>query len=328
MINTVKKNVIAACLLGVSALPFSALSDEFPIKTVSIVVPYNAGGGVDTVARILADNLRESLGRDVIVENKPGGSGMIGANYVAKSNPDGYTLLLGSAGETAINEFVYQDKMQYSPTNDLTPITLVSRIPNVLVISPRVPVTSLDEFIDYAKANPDKLTYASSGIGNPQHLNGEFLNSLVGINMTHIPYQGSSRQMVDVASGDVDLTFVSFTSARGFIEDGKVRAIGVTSGKRAEFDESIPALSEHPMLSDYELENWFGLFAPTGTPDSIIHKINEAVVNSLGSSDLSSRLKNMGGESAPMSVDDFRSFLASERIRFSSIIESANFSID
>ena len=170
-------SVAALALLACTTAP--ALAQDYPAKTITIVVPFAAGGGVDAIARLLADKLRVSLGQPVVVDNKPGASGMLGANAVAKARGDGYTLLLGSAGETSINPLVYKGRMQYQPEKDLAPITLVTRVPNVLVASPNLPVKSVEELVAYGKKNPGKLSYATSGVGNPQHLNGELLGGIV-----------------------------------------------------------------------------------------------------------------------------------------------------
>lgn len=301
-----------------------AFAQEFPNKTITIVVPFSAGGGVDTIARLLAEKLRGTLKQNVIVDNKAGGSGMIGANAVVKATPDGYTLLLGSAGETAINAFVYKNKMQYNPAKDLAPITLVTRIPNVLVASPTLPVKNIEELVAYGKKNPGKLAYSTSGVGNPQHLNGELLEELAGIHMVHIPYKGASGQLVDVVSGNVDMTFVSFTAAKAFIKDGKVKAIAVTSAKRTSFAPEIPAIAEYKPLAKYQLENWFGLFAPAGTPDAVLQKLNAAVTHAIKDPDLAKRLQDQGGEPAPMSTQQFRDFIKTESVQFQRIVETAN----
>lgn len=301
-----------------------AFAQEFPNKTITIVVPFSAGGGVDTIARLLAEKLRGTLKQNVIVDNKAGGSGMIGANAVVKATPDGYTLLLGSAGETAINAFVYKNKMQYNPAKDLAPITLVTRIPNVLVASPTLPVKNIEELVAYGKKNPGKLAYSTSGVGNPQHLNGELLEELAGIHMVHIPYKGASGQLVDVVSGNVDMTFVSFTAAKAFIKDGKVKAIAVTSAKRTSFAPEIPAIAEYKPLAKYQLENWFGLFAPAGTPDAVLQKLNAAVTQAIKDPDLAKRLQDQGGEPAPMSTQQFRDFIKTESVQFQRIVETAN----
>jgi tripartite-type tricarboxylate transporter receptor subunit TctC len=305
------------------ACSLPGLAQDFPNKTITIVVPFSAGGGVDTIARLLAEKLRVSLKQNIIVDNKAGGSGMIGALAVVKAAPDGHTLLLGSAGETAINPFVYKGRMQYNPSKDLAPITLVTRIPNVLLVSPTLPVKNTEELIAYAKKNPGKLTYSTSGVGNPQHLNGELLEELAGVHMVHIPYKGAAGQLIDVTSGNVDMTFVSYTAAKGFIQNGKVKAIAVTSAKRTSFAPDIPALAEYKPLAKYQLENWFGLFAPAGTPDDIQQKLNAAVTQALKDPELAKKLRDQGGEPAPMTTTQFREFIKTESIQFGRIVDVA-----
>jgi len=309
-------------------IPFCATAQDYPNKTITIVVPFSAGGGVDTIARLLAEKLRESLKQTVIIDNKAGGSGMIGALAVVKAPPDGHTLLLGSAGETAINPFVYKARMQYAPAKDLAPITLVTRVPNVLLVSPTLPVKTVEELVAHAKKNPGKLSYSSSGVGNPQHLNGELLEELAGIHMVHIPYKGASGQLIDVTSGTVDMTFVSYTAAKGFIQSGKVKAIAVTSVKRASFAPDIPAIAEYKPLSKYQLENWFGLFAPAGTPEVIQQKLNAAVTQALRDPELMKKLRDQGGEPAPMSIPQFRDFIKAESVQFERIVNSAKITAD
>lgn len=311
--------LLAACL----ASPVARSQPGYPARPITIVVPFSAGGGVDTMARLLAEKLRGALNANVIVDNKAGGSGMIGAAAVAKAQPDGYTLLMGSAGETAINPFVYKGRMQYDPARDLAPISLVTRVPNVLVVSPKLPVKNIAELVALAKKAPGKLTYSTSGVGNPQHLNGELLNQLAGIRMLHVPYKGASGQLIDVTTGQVDMTFVSYTAAQGFIQSGKVRAIGVTSATRASFAPDLPAIAEYPPLAAYKLENWFGLWAPAATPPEIQQKLNAAVTQALKDPALAAKLRDQGGEPAPMSQAQFREFIQAESARFGGIVESA-----
>lgn len=318
-----RRHLILSSLLAAFGAAPAAMAQDFPSKTITIVVPFSAGGGVDTVARMLAEKLRVTLKQNVIVDNKAGGSGMIGALAVVKAAPDGHTLLLGSAGETAINTYVYKSKMQYQPSKDLAPVTLVTRIPNVLVATPNFPAKNMEELVAHAKKNPGRVTYSSSGVGNPQHLNGELLEELAGIHMVHIPYKGASGQLIDVISGNVDFTFVSYTAARGFIKEGKVKALAVTSAKRAAFDNSIPAIAEYKPLAKYQLENWFGMFAPAGTPETVLQKINAAVTQALKDPDLAKRLQDQGGEPAPMSVQQFREFIQNESKQFQRIVETA-----
>lgn len=314
---------LALAMTAATLLPWFATAQDLSAKPVTIVVPFAPGGGVDVMARLLAEKLRTSLNTAVVVDNKAGGSGMIGAQVVVKAAPDGHTLLLGSAGETAINAFVYNNRMAYTPSKDLAPITLVTRVPNVLVVSPKLPVSNTEELIAYARKNPGKLSYSTSGVGNPQHLNGELLEELAGVFMVHIPYRGAAAQLVDVTSGLVDMTFVSYTAAKPFIQGGKVKAIAVTSARRTSFAPDVPALAEYKPLARYQLENYFGLFAPAGTPEPIVQKINAAVTAALKDPDLAARLRDQGGEPAPMSPQQFRDFIKTESAQFQRIVESA-----
>jgi tripartite-type tricarboxylate transporter receptor subunit TctC len=324
-----RRALIASALAAASLVSFGVQAQgKYPARPITIVVPFTAGGGVDTMARLLAEKLHAILGANVLVDNKAGGSGMIGANFVAKAQPDGYTLLMGSAGETAINPFVYKGRMQYDPAKDLAPITLVTRVPNVLVVSPKLPVKNIEELVALAKKSPGKLTFSSSGVGNPQHLNGELLDQVAGIQMTHVPYKGASGQLIDVTTGQVDMTFVSYTAARGFIQSGKVKAIGVTSAKRASFAPDVPALAEYKPLAKYQLENWFGLWAPARTPTDIQQKLNAAVTQALNDPALAAKLREQGGEPAPMSQTKFRDFIKAESAQFGRIVESAKITAD
>ncbi|MDB5878287.1 MAG: hypothetical protein JWQ41_1701 [Variovorax sp.] len=313
----------AATYAALLAVPLASFAQDYPMRTITIVVPFSAGGGVDAIARLLAEQLRVSHKQSVVIDNRPGASGMLGAGYVAKANPDGYTLLLGSAGETAINPFVYKGRMQYAPEKDLAPITLVTRVPNVLVANPALPVNNVEELIAYAKKNPGKLSYATSGVGNPQHLNGELFSSLAGVQLNHIPYKGSAGQLVDVAGGNVDLSFVSMAGAAPFIKGGRLKALAVTSAKRASFAPDIPTIAEYKPMTTYNLDNWFGLFAPAKTPADVQQKLNAAVTQALKDPMLAKKLTDQGGEPAPMTIDQFRTFIKSESVQYGRIVEAA-----
>lgn len=313
----------AAAVTALLALPVASFAQDYPARPITIVVPFSAAGGVDAMARLLAEQLRVSLKQSVVVDNKPGASGMLGAAYVAKATPDGYTLLLGSAGETAINPLVYKGRMQYAPEKDLAPITLVTRVPNVLVANPALPVKNVEELIAYAKKNPGKLSYATSGVGNPQHLNGELFASMAGIQLNHIPYKGSAGQLVDVAGGNVDLSFVSMAGAAPFLKGGRLKALAVTSAKRASFAPDIPTIAEFKPMAAYNMDNWFGLFAPAKTPADVQQKLNAAVTQALQDPALAKKLMDQGGEPAPMTIDQFRAFIKTESVQYGRIVETA-----
>jgi tripartite-type tricarboxylate transporter receptor subunit TctC len=323
--SAARRALCAAVAAIACTAPVGAMAQDaaFPTKTITIVVPFSAGGGVDVMARLLAEKLRASLGQQVIVDNKPGASGMLGALAVVRATADGHTLLLGSAGETAINPFIYKTKMQYAPEKDLAPITPIVRVPNVLVARKDAPFKTVDELVAFAKKNPGKLSYATSGVGNPQHLNGELLEEMAGVHMVHVPYRGASGQLLDVAGGSVDLTFVSMAAAGPFIKDGRVKALAVTGPKRAPFAPDLPAIAESKAAPKYVLENWFGLFAPAATPAPVVAKINAAVVAALQDPDLAKRMADQGGVAAPMSPAQFRDFIKGESAQYARVVEYA-----
>lgn len=214
--------------------------------------------------------------------------------------------------------------MQYQPEKDLAPIALIARVPNVLVANPKLPVASVEQLVAYGRAHPDKLTYATSGVGNPQHLNGELLQSLAGIKMVHVPYKGAAAQLVDVAAGSVDLTFVSLAGALPFIKSGKVKPLAVTSAKRASFAPDIPALAEYAPLKDYALENWFGVFVPAGTSPQVQQKLAAAIDGALKDEKFVASIRELGGEVQPMSQDAFRAFIKAQTAVFAKVVADGN----
>ncbi|MGW9064506.1 Bug family tripartite tricarboxylate transporter substrate binding protein [Achromobacter animicus] len=318
------RTLAAAAALALAASTPLQAADLPANRPITLIVPFAAGGGVDGMGRLLAERLRSELPQGVVVENKPGASGMLGATAVVRSAPDGATLLLGSAGETAINPLVFKSKMQYQPEKDLAPVALIARVPNVLVANPKLPVANVEQLVAYGRAHPDKLTYATSGVGNPQHLNGELLQSLAGIKMVHVPYKGAAAQLVDVAAGSVDLTFVSLAGALPFIKSGKVKPLAVTSAKRASFAPDIPALVEYAPLKDYALENWFGVFVPASTPPEVQQKLAAAIDRSLKDEKFVASIRELGGEVQPMSQDEFRAFIKAQTAVFAKVVADGN----
>jgi len=321
----------ALCLAALAAtLPVTVHAQDaaYPTKPLTIIVPFSAGGGVDVMARLLAEKLRIALGQTVNVENKAGGSGMIGTVAAVRAPADGYTLLMATAGEAAINPHVHKGKMQYVPEKDLAPITLVVKVPNVVVVNPKLPVKTVAELLAYAKGNPGKLSYGSSGVGNPQHLAGELLEQLSGTPLAHVPYRGASNQLTDTAGGSIDMTFVSLAGARPFMKDGRVRAIAMTSPARSPLAPELPAVAETKGLEKYALENWFGLFAPAATPPAIVQKLNGAVTQALKDPDLVKRLNELGAEPAPMASAQFKVFIQGESARFAKLVEDAKITPD
>ena len=261
------------------------------------------------------------MGQSVIVDNVPGASGMIGAQRVARADPDGYTLLLSAAGEIAVNPHL--KKMSYDPLTDLAPVSLVVRVPNVLAVGSDTPFKTLDEFIAAAKAEPGTLAYATSGIGNPQHLAGALFDKLAGVETIHTPYRGAAQQITDVVGGHVDATYASLAAILPFIKEGRARALAVTSAQRLPALPDVPALAEHPGLEGYEVVNWFGLFAPAGTPQAIIDQLNAALRSSLEKPETRARLEGLGTLPSPDTPSEFAAFVSAETTKFGQIIEQA-----
>ena len=306
---------------GLAAAAGSAFAQEtYPSRPIRVIVPHAAGGGVDILARNLGEYIRPILGQPFVVENKPGANGMIGAHLAATSTPDGYTLLMASAGEIAISPHLFR-KMAYDPLKDLQPVTLGTKVPNVLTVHPGVPAKNAAELIELARAQPGKLSYGSSGIGNLQHLNGELFNKLAGTKIVHVPYKGAAPQIADLAGGQITMGYTSVAAALSLIKAGKLRPIGVTSKERVRALPDEPSLSETPALAAYELNNWFGLFAPGGVLAAHIKVVHAAAVKALSSAELQQKLVEQGGIPSPGTPDAFRSLIVSDSSKFAQIIK-------
>ncbi len=306
-----------------------ARAEGYPDRPIRIVVGYAAGGGVDIVARLLGEPMKAAFGQTVIVENRPGASAMIASNLVAKAAPDGLTLLAAASGEVAINQHLYGSKMSYDPARELSPVALVGIVPCVIVVAAATPVHDAAELVAYARANRGKLSFSSSGVGNPQQLAGELMNHMAGLDVLHVPYRGSAPAVTDVATGAVTMSFSSLAAALPLIQDGKLRAVAVTSRERMPQIPAVPPLADGaPELKDYELLNWFGMFAPAGTPDEIVFRLNDVVNAGLRDRSIAENLERQGIVPRPMDVPAYRAFVASEREKFGAIVREANIKIE
>src|SRR5436190_18635014 len=266
-----------------------------PDRPLRILVGYPAGGGVDIVARLFGEPMKATLAQPVIVENRAGASGMVAAGAVAKSPADGLTLLMAASGEVAINQHLYKDKMSYDPLRELVPVALIGIVPCVVVVASTTPVRTAAELIAYARANRGKLSFSSSGIGNPQQLAGELMNSMAATDVLHVPYRGSAPAVTDVATGAVTMSFSSLAAALRLMQDGRLRAVAVTSRERMPQLPDVAPLAEAAVeLKGYELLNWFGLFAPAATPSAIVARLNEIVVTGLRDRAISQTLDAQG----------------------------------
>ena len=312
-------NFAAAAVLGMGGA--TAHAQEYPTQPIRIIVPFSPGGGTDLTARLIGEYLRKTFNQPVVVDNRVGASGMIGTGAVAKAAPDGYTLLMAS-GEMAINPNLFKS-MPYDTGKELTPLSIAVKVPNAMTVNMDVPAKNVQELIAYAKANPGKLSYASSGVGNAQHLTGEMFNKMAGIDTQHVPFKGASQQLADTAGKHVTYTFASIGASLPFIQSNRLRPIGVTSLTRSSALPDVPAIAEYKPMAGFELVNFFGLYAPAGTPDPVIRKLNAAIVQALKTPELNAKFRELGFEPAPTTPEQFRDFLRAESKKFARIIVEA-----
>ena len=319
---------LAAALAACAAMwpVLAPAQEQYPNREIKIIVPFPAGGGTDITGRLLGEQLRKILGQSVVIDNRAGASGMIGTQAVAKAAPDGYLLLVAS-GEMAVNPHLYKT-MAYDWERDLTPISNLVKVPNVLVVNADVPAKNIQELIAYAKENPRKLTFSSSGIGNPQQLTGELFNKLAGVQINHVPYKGAAPQIADVAGKHITMTFVSIAAALPFIDSGKVKPIAVTSLTRVSMMPEVPALAEHAPLAGFDVVNFFGFYAPANIPDPLLRKLNAAAIQGFKVPDVVSKLKGLGFEPATDSPEEFREFVKVKSRQFARIIVDANVKLE
>jgi len=303
----------------------TARAQTWPERPIRILAGYPAGGGIDLVARLFGEQMKQAFGQTVIVENRPGASAMIASNAVAKAPPDGLTLLMAASGEVAINHHLYGSRMTYDPMRELSGIALIGIVPCVIVVAATTPVKNGAELIAYARANKGKLSFSSSGIGNPQQLAGELMNHMAGTDVLHVPYRGSAPAVTDVATGAVTMSFASLAAALPLMQDGRLRAVAVTSRERMpQLPDVAPLAEAAPELKNYELLNWFGLFAPAGTPEPVVTRLNALVNASLAEKKIADTLDVQGIVARPMNAPAFRAFVVAEAEKFGAIVREAN----
>ena len=303
-----------------------AFAQAYPNHVIRLVVPFPAGGTTDILARAAAQKLTESLGQPVVVDNRPGAGGNIGADVVAKSAPDGYTLLMGTVGTHAINPSLYT-KMPYDHVKDFVPVVLVAGVPNVLVVNPSVPVNSVADLIKLAKSKPGAINFASSGSGTSIHLSGELFKTMAGVDMTHVPYKGSAPALTDLIGGQVQVMFDNLPSALPQIKGGKLRAIAVTSLKRAPVLPDVPTISESG-LPGFEASSWFGVLAPAGTPAPIVARLNSEVNKWLQSPEAREQLLAQGAVAAGGTPEQFAAHIRSETEKWAKVVKASGAKVD
>ena len=311
-------------------LPFSAVAQTsaWPTKPIRFVVPYPPGGSLDQVARALADKMKDGLGQPVLVENRPGAGGNLGADLVAKSPADGYSIVMGAVATHAINPALYP-KMPYDALKDFQPVTLVASTPNVLIVPPDSPIRSPRELIDFARKNPGRLNFGSGSNGSTGHLAGELLKQLTGTFMVHIPYAGGNPALLALMAGQTDLMFDNLANASAQIKAGKVRPLAVTTLKRSLFTPELPTMAESdPRLRGFDLDTWFGIMAPAGIPKEVLDRLHGEIVKALASPELKERLSRMGAEAGGNSPQQFAEFIQREMAKYARIVKLSGARVD
>jgi tripartite-type tricarboxylate transporter receptor subunit TctC len=309
--------ILSFCLVFLAGC-VSALAQQWPERPVHLIVPYAAGGGTDTVARVLALKLSNSLGQQFIVENRAGASGMIGAAVVAKATPDGYTLLVASPAEIALNQNLFKD-MTYDPLKDLTPVTLLAWTPLIIAANPKLPASTPQELIALAKK--EQVLFSTPGIGSSHHLTGEYINYLQHTKLVHVPYRGAAPAITDTLSGQVMLTIAGMPPVVAHLKSGGLKAIAVTSKKRSPQFPDVPAMSEIKGFEDFDFTNWFGLLAPAGTPSAILAKLQKASVDALKDEQVKSILASQAAVAVGDTPAEFHDFILAEAAKYKKIVE-------
>ncbi|HEX3062147.1 MAG TPA: tripartite tricarboxylate transporter substrate binding protein [Usitatibacter sp.] len=314
-------------LLAIALIvPLAAAAQPYPSKSIRFVVPYPAGGPLDTVARIVGERVSESVGEPVIVENKAGAGGNIGADLVAKSAPDGYTILMGAVATHAINPSLYAS-MPYDARKDFIPVTQIASTPNVLVVNPALPVHDVAEFVAYAKAHPGQLNFGSGSTGSAGHLAGELFKATAGVEMTHVPYKGAAPAMTDLIGGRIQLMFDNLASSLVQIKAGKVRALAVTTAKRTELAPDLPTIAESG-LPGFDINTWFGLFVPARTPPAIVQRLHDEFVKALETPEVRARMLALGAEPVGSTPAQFAQYVQSEAAKYAKLVKASGARVD
>jgi len=301
-------------------------STHWPKQAIRIVVTFTPGGAPDILARVLAESWQQSLGVPVLVENRPGYGGNIGADLVAKSEPDGYTLLIGTVGIHAINGVLY-DKMSFDPVKDFTPISFLASTPNVLIVNKQLGVNNLQELIELAKAKPNQLTFGSSGVGTSLHMSGELFKEMAGVQIRHIPYKGRAQSLPDLVSGRISMLFDNLSSSLPLIKAGEVQALGVTTLKRSQAAPDIPTLAEQG-LPGFEAVSWFSLMAPANLTPAVQKRLNQLTIKTLNNSEVRTRLLAGGLDPAPGSPNELSKLITQESAKWSRVVKQSGAKLD
>lgn len=327
-ISMTRRTACAGAAASLFLGPLAAFGAAYPSHPVKVVVAYTPGGANDMSARIFSQLLGERLKASFIVENRPGASGMTGTSFVAKSEADGYTLLLGAGGTMTINPGLFT-KIPYDPLKDFAPVGLVAKSPLILVVPPSLPVKNVAELIAYARSRPQGISFASPGAGTPLHLAGELFSREANIKTLHVPYKGSAPALTDLMAGRVDMMFDVLGSSMELVRSGKLRALAVSTAQRSTQLPDIPTVAEQGKgLADFDVSSWFGFFAPAGTPADVIAKLNTELKAAAASTDAREKLAPLGMEPASSTPQELRNLVQREQARWKQVIRQANIKVD
>jgi tripartite-type tricarboxylate transporter receptor subunit TctC len=320
------KKILSALVAALAfAAPAATLAQAFPSKPIRLIVTYPPGGGADLMARLVAPKMGEALGQAVVVENKPGASGQIGAGEVARAAPDGYTIML-DASSFAVNPSLYS-KLPYDPARAFQPLAVLALYPNMLVVTPSFPPKDVKELVALAKAKPGTVAFASSGNGSAQHLAGELFKQRAGVDMTHIPYKGGGPAMNDVIGGQVPVFFANVASGLAHVKGGKLRAMAVTGTKRASSLPDLPTMAEAG-IPGYEVYEWNAIFAPAGTPAPVVEKLAAAIAKAMQSPEIRERVATLGGDLAGYGPKEAEKFIREQTELWARVVKAGNIKVD
>ena len=317
----------ALSCLAATAAPAASPADTYPSRIVKMIVPFPAGGTTDIFARHIGDRLAKAFGHNFVIDNRGGAGDNIGSDAVAKADPDGYTLLVGTVGTHAINSSLYA-RMTFDPVRDFAPVAFLAGVPNIMEVNPKnVKATTVQEFIAEAKASPKKLSFASSGNGTSIHLSGEMFKQMTGVELVHVPYRGSAPAVNDLIAGQVDLMFDNLPSSIEQVRGGNLRAIAVTSLKRSVALPDVPTIAESG-LPGFDASSWFAIFAPAKTPPEIVAKLNAEVLKALPDPELQKRFADIGGEIRPYKPDELGAFVKAEIEKWAKVVKTSGAKIE
>jgi tripartite-type tricarboxylate transporter receptor subunit TctC len=323
-----RRNLLASGIAFAAGLaPWPSFAQAaWPTKPVRMVVPFPAGGTTDILARVIGQALTKDLGQSVIVDNRAGAGGNIGAQFAAKSPADGYTLFMGTVGTHAINQSLYK-KLPFDPIKDFAPLTRVAMVPNLLVANPAKPYKNVKELIAYAKANPGKVNFGSSGSGSSIHLSGELFKAMAKVDMVHVPYKGSAPAVTDLLGGQIDVMFDNMPSAIQHVRNGRLRPLAVTTARRSPELPDVPTVAEAG-VPGYEATSWFGMFAPAGTPAPVVARLNAALAKVLADPEVKKKLAEQGAEPYSEKPEQFAEFIRQETAKWSKVVKDSGASVD